>query len=217
MKFAMLRRGILAKLANVAPVAGRIRPSTVRRARKSKFSAVAAMATAAALVMGAAGPAQAAPDAGSSAQPAAQSAADTVWYNIKTRSSALWLQTQGWVNNSFVEQANYEPVGQDWAFDNLGNGYHQIRQLRSQLCMRVPPGATGNVKVVIYDCGTTAAYNSQWRLDLVSTSGPDWYRLYNRSSGKCLHIPANSFTPGVDLIQAPCQNGAHNQFTWSPR
>ena len=56
--------------------------------------------------------------------------------------------------------------------------------------------------------------NQQWRAE---SEGGGYYRLVNRSSGKCLDVPGASTADSVQLIQYTCNGTAAQSFRLVPQ
>jgi hypothetical protein len=97
-------------------------------------------------------------------------------------------------------------------------GQWQLYSNSGHRCMNVKGNSGANGAAIIqYTCSTTAA-NNLWRLDRVTNvGGLDWYRIRSVSSNKCLNVPDNSTTIGVNLIQYACGASRGNDlFSWGP-
>ena len=100
-------------------------------------------------------------------------------------------------------------TNQQWALQDLGNGYHRLVAQHSGKCLDVNNAATTDGAAAIqYTCGSGT--NQQWQLRSVSGS---YVEIVARHSGKCLDVPASSTANSTRLKQYPCNGGANQRWT----
>jgi hypothetical protein len=100
-------------------------------------------------------------------------------------------------------------ANQQWALQNLGNGYHNLVAQHSGKCLDVNNASTADgAAVVQYTCGSGT--NQQWQLRSVSGG---YVEIVARHSGKCLDVPASSTANGTRLTQYACNGGTNQRWT----
>jgi glucosylceramidase len=96
-------------------------------------------------------------------------------------------------------------LNQEWQFQPTDSGFFRIMvRQASYLGLDVTggPGATGDgVKVQLWGVGTPAGTNQQWQPVAL---GNGFFQLVARHSGKCLDVPGQSRTLGVQLQEWTC-------------
>jgi hypothetical protein len=148
-------------------------------------------------------------------------AADGTWQiePLGDRSTCLEVQGASQANSAQVQlwTCGLPEPHRVWQFDLQTDGYYHIYNGNSGKCLNVQGGSMSNsAKVIQFSCQGYATTNDQWQPRLwSSTANGDFYRLYNRKSGKCLNVQGGGFADGTDLIQFDCSPVAQNNlFTW---
>jgi Thaumatin family/Ricin-type beta-trefoil lectin domain len=133
----------------------------------------------------------------------------TTWYNVVNQGNGYCVDDNAWSQSNGAAVIQW-PCGngqynQQWQFQPTDSGYYRV-MLRhaSWLGWDVTggPGATGTgTKVQLWGVGSPAGTNQQWRPEAL---GGGWFRFRARHSGKCLDVPGQSRTGGVQLQQWDC-------------
>jgi hypothetical protein len=93
---------------------------------------------------------------------------------------------------------------QDWTFQANSAGFHQVVNRAVNKC------ATAVLtKAVVWTCGTD--FSQQWKVVQVLTVPEPYFKLVNRTSGKCLDVTGGSTQDRAFLQEFPC-NGTEAQL-----
>lgn len=97
---------------------------------------------------------------------------------------------------------------QQFALQNLGNGYYNLVAQHSGKCLDVGNASTADGAAVIqYTCGSGT--NQQWELRVAGS----YHQLVARHSGKCLDVPGSSTANGTRLKTYTCNTGTNQRWT----
>jgi hypothetical protein len=133
----------------------------------------------------------------------------TAWYNVINQGNGKCLDDGAWgtTNGSLVVQwpCGIQQFNQEWQFQPTDSGYYRVMVRHAPwlgLDVTGGPGATGNgAKTQLWGVGTPAGTNQQWRPVAL---GNGFFRFVARHSGKCLDVPGQSTTNGLQLQQWDC-------------
>jgi hypothetical protein len=99
-------------------------------------------------------------------------------------------------------------ANQQWATDDLGNGYFRLKAAHSGQCADLASQSTATlVAVVQAACG--AGTSQQWAKE--SADG-GYFRLKSRYSGLCIDVNRASTADGAALIQYTCGSNTNQQW-----
>ncbi|KAA1248033.1 RICIN domain-containing protein [Aquimarina sp. RZ0] len=95
----------------------------------------------------------------------------------------------------------------EWRFVDVGNGYSEIKNVRSGRCIAVPGGNTANgVKLVQWDC---RGYQDQHWKRVARDNGQ--FSFQNLKTGKCIDLSGGNTGDNVQFQQWDCSSGNRNQ------
>ncbi|MGW5581730.1 ThuA domain-containing protein [Micromonospora chokoriensis] len=103
-------------------------------------------------------------------------------------------------NNSTAQQYQFVPTSGGYLRVNNRNNSAQVLDVTDRSTADSAP-----IQLWSYSGGN----NQQWRAE---SEGNGYYRLVNRSSGKCLDVPGASTADSVQLIQYTCNGTAAQSF-----
>jgi len=99
-------------------------------------------------------------------------------------------------------------ANQQWAADDLGNGYLRLKVAHSGMCADLASQSTSNsVAIVQAPCG--AGNSQQW---VKENTDSGYFRLKSRYSGLCIDVNGASTSDGATLIQWTCGGGTNQQW-----
>ena len=130
---------------------------------------------------------------------------------LQARHSGRCMDVPGFSTASgtgLIQWACGTGTNQQWATDDLGNGYLRLKVAHSGMCMDLASQSTANlVAVVQAPCG--AGTSQQW---LKENSDSGYFRLKSRYSGLCVDVNGGNMADGATLIQYTCGSGANQQW-----
>jgi xyloglucan-specific exo-beta-1,4-glucanase len=107
-----------------------------------------------------------------------------------------------------VQWTCHTGTNQQWATDDMGNGYFRLKVAHSGLCADLSGQSTANGAAVVQaSCG--AGNSQQWVKE--NTDG-GYFRLKSRHSGLCIDVNGASSADGATLIQWTCGGGTNQQW-----
>jgi hypothetical protein len=128
---------------------------------------------------------------------------------LQARHSSKCIDVPGATTASgtgLVQWACHSNANQQWAADDLGNGYVRLKAAHSGMCADLANQSTSNGAAVVQAaCG--AGNSQQW---VKESTDSGYFRLKSRHSGLCIDVNGASNTDGATLIQWTC-GGATNQ------
>jgi hypothetical protein len=141
----------------------------------------------------------------------------TAWYTVVNQGNGKCVDDEAWgtANGAKVIQwpCGNQQYNQEWQFQPTDSGYYRVMVRHAPwlgLDVTGGPGATGNaVKTQLWGVGTPAGANQQW---LPVSLGNGFFKLVARHSGKCLDVPGQSTTNGVQLQQWDCNGTVAQGF-----
>jgi xyloglucan-specific exo-beta-1,4-glucanase len=99
-------------------------------------------------------------------------------------------------------------ANQQWATDDLGNGYFRLKAAHSGQCADLASQSTAtHVAVVQAACG--AGTSQQWAKE---NADGGYFRLKSRYSGLCIDVNRASTADGAALIQYTCGSNTNQQW-----
>ncbi|MGC4854891.1 RICIN domain-containing protein [Micromonospora sp. DT4] len=140
----------------------------------------------------------------------------TAWHTVVNRGSGKCVDARAAasVNGTAIQQyACNNSAAQQYQFVPTSDGYLRVNNRNnSAQVLDVTDRSTADsapIQLWSYSGGT----NQQWRAE---SAGGGYYRLVNRSSGKCLDVPGASTADSVQLIQYACNGTAAQSFRLVP-
>jgi Thaumatin family/Ricin-type beta-trefoil lectin domain len=133
----------------------------------------------------------------------------TAWYNVVNQGNGKCLDDDAWGTSNGAKVIQWpcgsQQYNQEWQFQPTDSGYYRVMVRHAPwlgLDVTGGPGATGNAaKTQLWGVGTPAGTNQQW---LPVSLGNGFFKLVARHSGKCLDVPGQSTTNGLQLQQWDC-------------
>jgi hypothetical protein len=141
----------------------------------------------------------------------------TAWYNVVNQGNGLCVDDAGWgtVNGTSVIQwpCGGGQFNQEWQFQPTDSGFYRVMVRHAAWLgwdVTGGPGATGTgTKVQLWGVGSPAGSNQQWK---PVPLGGGWFQFVARHSNKCLDVPGQSRTNGVQLQQWDCNGTVAQAF-----
>ncbi|MGW0218680.1 RICIN domain-containing protein [Micromonospora chokoriensis] len=136
----------------------------------------------------------------------------TIWHTVVNRGNGKCVDAraaasangtaiqQYTCNNSTAQQYQFVPTSGGYLRVNNRNNSAQVLDVTDRSTADSAP-----IQLWSYSGGN----NQQWRAE---SEGNGYYRLVNRSSGKCLDVPGASTADSVQLIQYTCNGTAAQSF-----
>jgi poly(3-hydroxybutyrate) depolymerase len=166
----------------------------------------AALATAVAAVLAAAGLAVVAPS------PASAATVDTnAWYVLVNRNSGKALDVYNLATNDgarITQWSRNNGNQQQWQFVDSGGGYYRVKSRLSGKVLDVHNFSTANGAAIVQWADHNGT-NQQFRL---ADSDGGYVRLINRNSNKVLEVQGASTADGGNIVQYDDWNGANQQW-----
>jgi hypothetical protein len=107
-----------------------------------------------------------------------------------------------------VQWACHSGANEQWAADDLGNGYLRLKATHSGMCADLAGQSTvSGAAVVQAACG--AGNGQQWVTEYTDSG---CFRLKSRQSGLCIDVNGASSVDGATVIQWTCGGGGNQQW-----
>lgn len=130
---------------------------------------------------------------------------------LQARHSSKCMDVPGASNASgtgLVQWACNSGANQQWAADDLGNGYVRLKAAHSGMCADIASQSTSNGAAIVQaSCG--AGNSQQW---VKESTDNGYFRLKSRHSGLCIDVNGASSADGATLIQWTCGGGTNQQW-----
>ncbi|HEX5684250.1 MAG TPA: RICIN domain-containing protein [Ideonella sp.] len=132
---------------------------------------------------------------------------------LQARHSGKCMDVPGYSTTpgtGLVQWACGDGANQQWAADDLGNGYLRLKVGHSGMCVDLASQSTSNgVAIVQAPCG--AGTSQQW---LKKKTDNGYFRLKSRYSGRCIEAKGANTDDGAKLVQYACDADTNQQWRY---